>query len=323
MANPTITWGCDPEFFGLTKDGDKLVKSYDYPVGDKGKSAPIEGMEDWGVLADGCTFEFNTTRVYDNPVTMRDDLFTAVEAVEEKYGIWMDYGRPFIHVPTEWWGDTQINTIGCDPDQCAVQHGKHRRRLTPEDFVTKQGQVWRGAGCHIHIGIDPWPEIPKHAFIRLLDALYNNIWHMPAPSDLTCKYRRMGLYRSKPYGVEYRTPGHEWIKAEADTLYLLETKVRDLVEILSNTESQEFNALVGIYQQINAEDQARLALDRGSEMYYVGAAQRIAFWGVMTKYEQKKMREMQDAIIANAGRDLHVAAGRLYAEEDLYVRNPE
>ena len=300
MGTPSITWGCDPEFFGYQREDEgKIVPAYDYPVGKKEKSTPIAGIDGWGVLADGATFEFNTTRLFDSPITMRNELYSAVDRVQEQFNVFLQYSQELVQCPIEWTEREDFNEIGCSPDQDALRHGSARPRFTAENFLMADGKPVRMAGGHLHIGIDPWPEVPKHVFVRLLDAVFESYFKKSSANRFTCMYRRAGLYRDKPYGIEYRTPGHQWITADEDAVWGFTERTEALVSLLSDPTCPEFDMMVTAYRQCNAYDQASIAMDRGNEMYWLHPEARQAIWSTLTKYIQRRDREVHERVMAN------------------------
>ena len=98
----------------------------------------------------------------------------------------------------------QAQTIGCEPDFDAYQGGEMRTDFPALD-------QWRGAGGHIHIGGDfQCPDFVAAMFADVCIGIQNTI--VGAKVDRrTVWYGRPGIYRPKPYGIEYRTPSARWM----------------------------------------------------------------------------------------------------------------
>lgn len=99
-------------------------------------------------------------------------------------------------------------TIGCEPDMYAYNYPNiHRAPLEISRLGAK-----RYAGGHVHISFNNKEKVPGYAVAMLCDVLIG------LPSVVLDKqagrrefYGRAGLYREKPYGIEYRTPSNWWL----------------------------------------------------------------------------------------------------------------
>lgn len=109
----------------------------------------------------------------------------------------------------------QAKTIGCDPDMCAYG-GADDAPMAREPFDIKDLGTWRYAGGHVHFGYDPDLGVPHHVIVRLIDAcVYLPILHKDKQKARRPKYGLAGLYRPKPYGVEYRSMSNFWLSDPA------------------------------------------------------------------------------------------------------------
>ena len=99
----------------------------------------------------------------------------------------------------------QAKNFACDPDLDAYSGGIQRdSQPTPDLFRT--------AGGHIHIGGDfNCPDFVAILFLELVLALYMGSPFLINPDSKRARwYGRPGVYRTKPYGVEYRTMSNAW-----------------------------------------------------------------------------------------------------------------
>jgi hypothetical protein len=93
----------------------------------------------------------------------------------------------------------QLRIVGCDPDYWAwAKTGPDCERPMPDI------QYQRGAGAHIHFG-HPKTTIPSYALTRIVDMVSYAHWGWDRSFPM--ENRKWGLYRPKPYGFEYRSPG--------------------------------------------------------------------------------------------------------------------
>lgn len=255
MPLPKLTWGCDPEYFVVSCKTNEIVPAWEIPnLGDKRNPRMINDR--WGVLADGAAIEFNCPEPYNDPNVMRQALTKAIlawQADNKEYRVLPIRDLTSNEALWKYWDHPAMQEIGCDPDLDALLQGEHRL-LGPPDFWLggEKTKPWRTAGGHIHIGIDPWPEVPKHVFVRLLDHIYFSWFNNKVPDPVMSTYRRAGLYRDKPYGVEYRTPNSMWTSPDIrDSFARFYQTVQDLVAVLSNPDSEPFERLVAGYRHVN------------------------------------------------------------------------
>lgn len=96
----------------------------------------------------------------------------------------------------------QAKTFGCDPDNDAYTGGKQRVYVPT---VTR----WRSAGGHIHLGGDfNCPDFVAALFAELFISVKNSLY--AGDTERKQWYGKPGIFRSKPYGIEYRTLDNQW-----------------------------------------------------------------------------------------------------------------
>lgn len=102
----------------------------------------------------------------------------------------------------------QALEIGCDPDFDAYSENPAiHREVSVESF-----NGLRFAGLHIHLGYNKPDEIPRDAVAKLMDLI--TVVSNCSPDLERAKFYGPGLFRPKPYGVEYRSLStdliHSW-----------------------------------------------------------------------------------------------------------------
>ena len=107
----------------------------------------------------------------------------------------------------------QANEIGCMPDRNAWERGQKRMPILIGDLGNN-----RFTGGHLHFsyecegtGVSHKAKngTPTWAIVQMLDALALSFWayyDAKLQSKRAAFYGLPGLYRNKPYGLEYRTP---------------------------------------------------------------------------------------------------------------------
>lgn len=138
----------------------------------------------------------------------------------------------------------QAQELGCEPDQLAYQEGLRRPPLKADDLG-----LLRFSGGHIHVGYDKTATpVPEHAVVQAMDLAYlvNCVFEGRDPQRGRRKfYGIAGLYRSKKYGIEYRTPSNFWFLRDSGA-----------VEFITRVASWAINkpqAYRTLYKQIQAD----------------------------------------------------------------------
>lgn len=207
----TVTIGCDPEFFIMKGDTSTVVPICGLLGGTKEEPIQIPGMNNGFMMQeDGIAAEFNIP-----PADNARDFYNSVSSALLNIGSILNrkgYQASIINnleLQPEWCKKfPNIEQIGCDPDYIAYEQaeGPKERVATPD----KVGLI-RGAGGHVHIGY-PQELCPPYILAQLCDLT------LALPllgNDRQGKRRSFwglaGLYRPKPYGMEYRTLSNFWI----------------------------------------------------------------------------------------------------------------
>lgn len=125
----------------------------------------------------------------------------------------------------------QARTIGCDPDFDAYQGGEVRRE------PPKPG-LWRGAGGHIHLGGDF--QCPDFVAALFADAVLGISQQMTGtePTKRDKWYGQPGIFRPKPYGIEWRSASSYWM-ADSDRWGNIGASSLGLARWLSETDARE------------------------------------------------------------------------------------
>ncbi len=114
----------------------------------------------------------------------------------------------------------QAKKFGCDPDFDAYTGGKMPRQI-PKSMT--EGR-FRYAGGHIHIGGDfncPPFVAALFADIFLSLSASANGWERVGSNQTRRQYYgQPGVYREKPYGIEYRTPDNQWCYNKSSTRHM-------------------------------------------------------------------------------------------------------
>lgn len=197
-----VTIGSDPEFFIANNIDYKPTAACGKFGGTKGSPIPIDRYG--GYLEDGCAIEINP-----EPQTTGFNAFKIFKHLKDNIAVKVLTPKNFIFLPNSEVEFTEdelshpmAKVIGCAVDYDAYDIGRPRQPPSISDFGN-----WRFAGGHIHVGINPWPKsVPRHVFAQLMDFYMLAPWHVFDHQTLRrAQYGLPGLFRPKPYGLEYRS----------------------------------------------------------------------------------------------------------------------
>jgi len=212
----TVLIGCDPEFAMYNKRTGEGISSIGIIPGSKEHPEPVKGSTvGLKIQPDNVTVEMNITPVrvgeFAKAVTwgfaeLREEVKRLTDSSIALYaGDSFEYPEAALRVP-------EAVTLGCNPDQLAHMRGEMRPPPKAADFGNR-----RMLAGHIHIGYNKEEvPIPDWAVVQGAEALAYVPLFIESGIDVQ-EYRREfygvpGLFRSKPYGFEYRTPCSYWIR---------------------------------------------------------------------------------------------------------------
>lgn len=210
--------GCDPEFFLRRKGNKHQVSAHNLVPGTKRE--PHKLPNGGAVQADGTAVEFNTEPA-DNGKMFADNVMSCLNDIRKM----IDSKYEFVFKPVVEYGVKTYDKIpdnskelGCDPDYNAYTLVANERPVPPRE------RMRTGAG-HLHIGWvdgvkDPHNEHHMNdcAFmVKKLDGTlyYHAIRHWASGPDEALRrrvYGKLGAFRPKPFGVEYRSLSNTWLQ---------------------------------------------------------------------------------------------------------------
>lgn len=213
MLNVLI--GTDPELFLKDQTG-AYVSAHDLIPGSK---ILPHRVQSGAIQPDGVAAEFNT-----NPAATADEFLANIDQVIEQLQDTFKRIRPDLTIaitPTATFereyfdGLPQIATVlGCTPDYNAYTGGENDPPSTDEPFRTGSG--------HIHVG---WgrgfkPHNEEHfskcrLMVKQLDTvLYVSSLLWDADDKRRTLYGKIGAFRPKNYGVEYRPLSNSYLQSK-------------------------------------------------------------------------------------------------------------
>jgi len=222
----TYTLGADPEMFVRSIGGDIVpvcgtvggTKARPMPFSEAltrtlkdGTKVPRTIQSQYAFQEDGVAFEFNIRPALDYGQFEENINYTLGLSNEVLGRAKLTYDTT---LSSHRFSEQSLQhpgamTIGCDPDFCA--YGPNYKPIEREPFGIKDLGLWRHTGGHLHFGYNK-ELIPDYAFIQLVDALvYLPVLTKDKQRGRRKLYGLAGLYRPKPYGVEYRTPSNFWL----------------------------------------------------------------------------------------------------------------
>lgn len=208
-----ITIGCDPELFLMDLGTGKPTSAFGHLPGSKDKPFKVK---QGAVQVDGTAFEFNIEpaaslqEFLDNISSVTTIMKSMVETFDPKLQL---VAVPTVVYEENYWKSLpkEATRLGCSADYSAYTGRENQPPETKEPFRT-------GAG-HIHIG---WTEDEKVLYeshfndcilsTKQLDAcLYIPSLLWDNDNKRRELYGRIGSFRPKHYGVEYRPLSNSWV----------------------------------------------------------------------------------------------------------------
>jgi hypothetical protein len=257
-----VTVGADPEVFVRDARGSYLP-IYGQVGGTKENptrfSPPAvyvqEGTHNcFAYQEDGAALEFNIPPSYSGGyfqyyITSAVDWLNANLLTRKRLVI--DY-RPEIDLQPRFLEHPLSQQIGCLHDHYAWDEslagaGYRRKPFTAAAFGTK-----RFAGFHIHLAYDH-SAVPQHIMAKLMDLYIGAPAVLHGDHQLGRRefYGRAGLYREKPYGIEYRTLSSRALKLErtVDSKHLTPGCLGEAAVQLGRLSYSDISRVVALYNQ--------------------------------------------------------------------------
>lgn len=202
-----ISLGADPECF-IHADDIGFISSEGLIEGDK--DLPTSLGNGFFIQKDNVMVEFNIP-----PCHTLDEFISNIELGKSLSLDCLPEGLNLLFTPDAEFSEEDLFTpharvFGCDPDFDAYQNGA---MVEP---IKLKNTTKRFAGGHVHIGIEDSEDVEvatKINFIKSLD-LFLGIPSLlnDNSNERRAFYGKLGKFRYKPYGVEYRTLSNYWLR---------------------------------------------------------------------------------------------------------------
>ena len=209
--------GHDCEFFVLDSNRGHIVPVCGKLGGTKKKPLAVEGSrvgttyQEDGVA---CEIGMDPTSVHDF-IPAASQSFFDMQTVLESRQLQVAGGVCNTFKLEDLKLHPQALVIGCSPDYSAHDRGMKRNNLNIEAMGTR-----RFTGGHLHFSCPLKDrerlanDTPIWAVVQMIDALalmFSSRYSWEYQGERYEFYGLPGLYRPKPYGLEYRTPTNYWL----------------------------------------------------------------------------------------------------------------
>ena len=215
---PTITIGCDPEYFIQNTNNQNFISAHDIIPGTKQKPHKVDKG---AVQVDGLAVEFNI-----EPAKTQKEFVSNIKTVRK----WLDQEikrnypeltsviTPVAKFPEKYYKNLPqfVKILGCEADFNAYTGS------TNESPTINEKEPMRTAAGHVHIGWtsnkDPNDSFHFQNCSSIVQACDGLLYPLSLywDEDLTRQklYGKPGAFRPKPYGCEYRVISCKWIEDE-------------------------------------------------------------------------------------------------------------
>lgn len=208
-----IKIGTDPEVFLEDANG-KSYSGHDLIPGTKLEPYPVMNG---AIQVDGVALEFNT-----DPAETAEEFIFNIESVLSQMTAEFKKNAPFLNIkitPTTFFDQDYFDALpmtpkelGCTPDYNAYTGEQNIPPHTDEPFRTGSG--------HLHVGFADYVPLDKEHFedcrevVKQLDTiLYPSSLLWDADSKRRELYGKIGAFRPKSFGVEYRPMSNAWLRS--------------------------------------------------------------------------------------------------------------
>lgn len=232
--------GADPELFVGNSQGIVPVcgliggnKENPIQVNKPHLLQPRDSIGNFAYQEDGVAYEFNVPAVTTYEQFTRN-LHMMLELVDYQLAMKNLIRRPESHHkfrPIDLVNPLS-RVIGCLSDNSAWGEGDGKR----EPFTADSLGDYRFCGGHLHVQYN-YNNVPKKIFVQFMDlfaGLPSIRWDKQG--ERRKFYGQPGIFRDKPYGIEYRTLSNFWLKSSfmREGLHRLCASVFDLAELSNN-----------------------------------------------------------------------------------------
>lgn len=247
--------GTDAEVF-LTQNG-KPVPVCGLVGGTKENPKPVPELGDgYAVQEDNVMLEFNIPPASDSKAFSDSigKMLNHITSEMQKRKLQIEY-QSSMHFSPEQLQSEQARRFGCEPDYCVWT-----RSVNSIVRDTPTLESLRTAAAHLHVSYkynDGAPEIyDQEMVVKMFDTMIGapGIARWP---DITRRalYGKCGAFRPKPYGIEYRVLGNEWIKTDEDRRWVF-NRAQIALHMLNSYSENTIRAMFktgssGIHKAIN------------------------------------------------------------------------
>jgi hypothetical protein len=203
-------YGADIEFFIKKDPTGRVIPACGLVGGEKNN--PIKIDDTYAILEDGAAVELNYTPT-DTPKALMDRIYASADVINSFTKYTTSKAQEVRIKGIE--NHKQAMEIGCMPDFDAYADNPQDPRKTPE---IDEFKGFRFSGAHLHFSYETHEQVPAFVAARLADVyitlpVLSLAYSLGGDKLMRCIlgprrakfYGLPGLYRPKPYGMEYRT----------------------------------------------------------------------------------------------------------------------
>jgi len=268
----SVTIGADPEFFLYDLREDGVIPSVGIVPGTKEK--PHEFGDGTFCHEDNVCIEVGFAPVSSGSAFARS-MSTVRENVQSNFlnSRQQLYVMPSIDFLEQQLTSKQAQRFGCDPDFDAYTGGRAPRDV-PRSLT---GGTTRYAGGHVHVGGEfncpPFVAALYADLFLSLGILANGFGRESRASRKRREYYgQPGVFRPKPYGIEYRTLSNGWCYNQNATTWM-GRQAMSLGIFLENTSATRLRSLLkeipwSEVRAVLSDTESPIVMSSVNELYY-------------------------------------------------------
>lgn len=218
MLVKNVTIGADIEVFLKDMSSNEVISAEGIIKGTKEEPFKfVEGNDYFGISLDNVLAEFCIPPVK-NAQEWFNNISFALNYIKENIPNGLGIEKiPSARLDFKWLQTENAKLFGCEVDFNAWMFGQ----MNPKPELKDGNENLRSCGGHIHIGYDKPDFDLSLSLVKAMDIFVGLPSVIQEPdNERKSLYGKAGAFRTKPYGIEYRTVSNYYLASETLTKWV-------------------------------------------------------------------------------------------------------